>query len=91
MTQSIMLVITKRENGSKGAMNKLRKEGFLPGSISQKARNPSVFQLKMDELSKAISANGMSSIYTLQADKRQRILRWSAKYNTPPCLGNGCM
>jgi large subunit ribosomal protein L25 len=70
MNESIKLMITKRDKGSKGAMNKLRKEGFVPGSISRKSNESISFSVKKDEISKVLSANGMSSIYTLQADKK---------------------
>lgn len=70
MNESIRLMITNRVKGSKGAMNKLRKEGFLPGSISQRGGEAISFSVRKDEFSKALNANGMSSIYTLQADKK---------------------
>jgi large subunit ribosomal protein L25 len=70
MNESIKLLITIRNKGSKGAMNKLRKEGYLPCSISKKGSDAISFSVKKDELSKALYTNGMSSIYTLQADKK---------------------
>ena len=70
MSKPIKLAIVKREKGSKGTMNKLRKEGFLPGSISQKGGEAISFSLRKDEFKKALGANGMSSIYSLQADKK---------------------
>lgn len=70
MNESVKLTITKREKGSKGAMNRQRKEGFLPGSLSHKGSESVSFFLRRDEFRKALSANGMSSVYTLQADKK---------------------
>jgi len=70
MNESIKLMITKRDKGSKGAMNKLRKEGFLPGSISQRGREAISFSVRKDDFSKALNEHGMASIYTLQADKK---------------------
>lgn len=70
MSKLIKLTIAQREKGSKGAMNKLRKEGFLPGSISQKGGEAISFSVKKDELKKALGEHGMSSVYTLQADKK---------------------
>lgn len=70
MNESVKLTITKREKGSKGAMNRQRKEGFLPGSLSHKGSESVSFFLRKDEFRKALSANGMSSVYTLQADKK---------------------
>ena len=70
MNESVKLTITKREKGSKGAMNRQRKEGFLPGSLSHKGSESVSFFMRKDEFRKALSANGMSSVYTLQADKK---------------------
>ena len=70
MNESLRLMITKRTKGSKGAMNRLRKEGFLPGSLSHKGSESVSFSVKRDEFRKALSANGMSSIYTLQLDPK---------------------
>jgi large subunit ribosomal protein L25 len=70
MSKPIKLMITKREKGSKGAMNRLRKEGFVPGSISQKGGEAISFSVRKDEFKKALSAHGMSSVYSLQADKK---------------------
>ena len=70
MNESIRLMIIKRDKVGKGAMNKLRKEGFLPGSISRRGSESISFSVRKDELSKALNANGMSSIYTLEADSK---------------------
>jgi large subunit ribosomal protein L25 len=70
MNESAKLMITKRDKSSKGAMNKLRKEGFVPSSMSQKGGESISFSVKKEELSKALNAHGLSGIYTLQADKK---------------------
>ena len=70
MGDSAKLTITKREKGSKGAMHQLRRDGFLPGSISQKGKDSVSFSVDKAAFRKALSANGMTSIYTLQADKK---------------------
>ncbi len=69
MNESIKLTIEKRGKISKGAMNQLRKEGYVPGSISQKGSDAVSFSVRKDELMKALNANGMSSVYTLETDK----------------------
>jgi large subunit ribosomal protein L25 len=70
MNESAKLTITKRAKGSKGAMNRLRKEGFLPGSLSRKGDEAVSFSVRKDEFGKALRAHGMSGIYTLQLDKK---------------------
>lgn len=70
MSETNKLSIQKRERSSKGAMNQLRREGYLPGSISQKGSDAISFSIKKDEFRKALNANGMSAVYMLQADKK---------------------
>ena len=70
MNKAAKLSIQKREPGSKGAMNQLRKSGFLPGSISRKGSDAITFSVRKDELRKALSANGTSAVYTLEVDKK---------------------
>jgi large subunit ribosomal protein L25 len=70
MNESLRLMITKRAKSNKGAMNKLRKEGFLPCSISHKGSESISFSVKREEFRKALAANGMSSIYMLELDPK---------------------
>src|SRR4030066_908606 len=70
MNKALQLMITIREKGSKGAMNRLRKEGYLPCSISKKGGDAVSFFVRRDDFRKAFAANGTSSIYTLQADPK---------------------
>jgi|GEM_PF-585586 len=70
MDDTAKLTITKRSKGSKGAIHRLRREGFLPGSISQKGSDAFSFSVNKADFRKAFYANGMSGIYTLQADKK---------------------
>jgi large subunit ribosomal protein L25 len=70
MDESARLTIEKRAKGSKGAMNRLRREGFLPCSMSQKGGDAVSFSVRKDEFRKAFSAHGMSGIYTLAAGKK---------------------
>ena len=69
MNASAKLKITKREKASKGAMHQLRRDGLLPCSISRKGSDAVSFSVRKDEFRKALFANGVSSIYTLQMDK----------------------
>lgn len=71
MNESTRLTIEKRDTGaSKGAKKKLRREGFVPGSISKKGGEAFSFSVRKDELAKALNANGMSSVYTLSDDQK---------------------
>jgi len=70
MDNTATLTITKREKGSKGAMNQLRRDGFLPASISQKGKESVGFSMRKEEFRKAFSLNGMSGVYTLKGEKK---------------------
>lgn len=70
MSESTKLMITKRVKGGKGAMHRLRREGFLPGSISEKGKEAVSFSVDKAEFKKAFHAQGMSGIYTLAADPK---------------------
>lgn len=69
MSTSAKLKITKREKSSKGAMHQLRRDGFLPCSISRRGSDAVSFSVRKDEFRKALYANGLSNIYTLQMGK----------------------
>jgi len=71
MSKSAKLTITPRERSSKGAVRQLRRDGFLPGSISKKGEDAISFSISRDELRRALAANGMSSVYTLTAGKKE--------------------
>ncbi|MBN1776619.1 MAG: 50S ribosomal protein L25 [Clostridiales bacterium] len=70
MDNTATLAITKREKGSKGAMNQLRRDGFLPASISKKGSESVSFSMRKEEFRKAFSTQGMSGIYTLKGEKK---------------------
>ncbi len=70
MNESAKLTIAKRAKGSKGAMNRLRREGFLPGSLSRRGADAVSFSVRRDEFRKAFYEYGMSGIYILQLDKK---------------------
>ena len=70
MSKSAKLTITPRERSSKGAVKQLRRDGYLPGSISQKGKDAVSFSINRDELRKALAVNGMSGVYTLSAGKK---------------------
>ena len=71
MDNSSKLMIEERTKGSKGAMKRLRSEGFLPCSLSHKGDTSLSFSVKKDEFRKAFNATGMSGVYTLQAGKKK--------------------
>lgn len=68
MNESAKLSITKRERSSKGVMNQLRQDGFLPGSIDVKGQDAVSFSIRRDEFRKALHANGISSVYMLELE-----------------------
>lgn len=70
MNESAKLTIVKRERSSKGDMNKLRQEGFLPGSISIKGQDAVMFSVRRDEFRKALHANSIASVYILAIDEK---------------------
>lgn len=70
MSKAPKLEIVARQKGSKGVMNQLRKDGFLPGSISRKGEDAISFSIKKDDFRKALNQYGMSSVYTLQVGKK---------------------
>ena len=88
MNESAKLSITKRERSSKGVMNQLRQDGFLPGSIDVKGQDAVSFSIRRDEFRKA---------------RRQRHFQrvcWSWFYHYPamireiqyaPVARTGCM
>ena len=70
MNESAKLTIVKRERSSKGDMNKLRQDGYLPGSISIKGQDAVMFSVRRDEFRRALHANSISSVYMLAFDEK---------------------
>lgn len=60
----------KREVTSKGAIKQLRRDGYMPCSISQKGEDAISISLRQDELKKSIAQNGMTSVYTLKLGRK---------------------
>lgn len=71
MNETAKLKIIQREKGSKSAIKQLRRDGYLPGSISQKGEEAISFSISKDELRRALLANGMSGIYSLQSGRKK--------------------
>ncbi len=71
MNDTAKLKIIQREKSSKSAIKQLRRDGYLPGSISQKGEDAISFSIKKDELRKAILQNGISGIYSLQSGRKK--------------------
>lgn len=70
MKKQNTLTIQKREPSSKGAIKQLRRDGFLPCSMSYKGADSLSFSISRDEFRKALNQFGMTGIYNLQADKK---------------------
>ncbi len=88
MNESLRLTITNRDRIGKGAMNRMRREGFLPGSLSRKGGESISFFLKRDEFRKALGANGMSSVYTLQLDPKTAYSAMVREIQNEPGFGD---
>ncbi|HSK69455.1 MAG TPA: 50S ribosomal protein L25 [Candidatus Limnocylindria bacterium] len=88
MAKPIKLEITPRERGSKGAMNQLRRDGFLPASMSQKGGDAVSFSLRREEFRKALVANGMSSVFKLQADRKTSYTAMVRELQRAPLSGD---
>lgn len=71
MDNTTKLKIEEREKVSKSAMKQLRRDGFLPCSISRKGEPSVSIAVKKDEFRRAFASIGMSGIYTLQAGRKK--------------------
>ncbi len=71
MDNTTKLKFEERETLSKSARKQLRREGYLPCSISRKGEPSVSISLKKDEFRRAFGAIGMSGIYTLQSGRKK--------------------
>lgn len=71
MDNSVKLKIEEREKSSKGAMKQLRRDGFLPCSLSNRGEPSLSFSVKNDEFRKAFNSAGTTGIYSLQVGKKK--------------------
>lgn len=69
MSELRTLKAEQREQNSKGAVKQLRRDGFMPCSISQKGEDALSIALRQDELKKSIAKNGLTSVYTVKLGK----------------------
>lgn len=66
MEQTIIKIAT-REKSTKGANKLLRRNGYLPGSISCKGKDSISIALKRDEFIKSLRKNGRNSVFKLES------------------------
>lgn len=65
MSELGILRIEKRDNPNSRTSKKLRKEGYLPGSISCKGKDSISVKVKVEELRKSLAINGRNSLFKL--------------------------
>lgn len=65
MLQTGTIMIQKRENANSNANNKLRKLGYIPGTISSKGKASLSVSVKAEELKKGITAYGRNALFDL--------------------------
>lgn len=69
-TDSLKIKILRREPMSKGGIKSLRREGFLPASISIPGEDSLSFSIKRDELMKSLSQNGRMAVFKLTLGRK---------------------
>ena len=65
MSEIGILKIEKRENPNSRTSKKLRKEGYLPGSISGKGKDSVSVSVKAEDLKKGLSQYGRNALFKL--------------------------
>ena len=63
------LKVLIKESMNKSGNNRLRREGYLPGSISTKGEESVSVAVRRDDLRRAIADSGMSAVLKLEDDK----------------------
>ncbi len=67
---SLKIKIQPREPMSKGEIKNLRREGFLPASISARGEDSVACSIKKDELMKSLAQNGRMSVFKLTLGRK---------------------
>ena len=65
MSDLSVLRLERREKTNSRISKKLRREGYLPGSISRKGKESLSVSVKTDELRKSISTHGRTALFKL--------------------------
>ena len=68
MSELGILKIEKRESPNSRKSKKLRKDGYLPGSISCKGKDSVSVSIKADELRKGLASYGRNALFELTMD-----------------------
>ena len=69
-SDSLRIKIEKREPMSKSGVKNLRKEGYLPASMSSKGEPSLSFSIKQDALNRSLSQNGRMAVFKLAMGRK---------------------
>ena len=67
---SMRIKIEKREPMGKSGLKNLRKEGYLPASMSSRGEESLSFSIKQDELNRSLSKNGRMAVFKLALGRK---------------------
>ncbi|MDD4080859.1 MAG: 50S ribosomal protein L25 [Eubacteriales bacterium] len=67
---SLRIKIEKREPMSKSGVKSLRKEGWLPASMSSRGEDSLSFSIKQDELNRSLAQNGRMAVFKLALGRK---------------------
>jgi len=73
MNERVTIAVEKREKVSSRDSRRLRKIGYVPGSISRKGKESISVKVKKDELLRKLSDYGRNYIFNLQLDGNENI------------------
>jgi len=73
MNERVTLAVEKREKPSSRGSRRLRKIGYIPGSISRKGKESISVKVKQEDLLRNLSEYGRNYIFNLQLDGNENI------------------
>lgn len=73
MSKKVTIAIEKRENPNSRSSKQLRKQGFLPASISSKGKDSISVAVKRDEIVKSLSKYGRNYLFNLDLEGKENI------------------
>ncbi|NLX63853.1 MAG: 50S ribosomal protein L25 [Clostridiaceae bacterium] len=73
MNERVTIAVEKREKVSSRDSRRLRRIGYVPGSISRKGKSSISVKVKQDELLRKLSEYGRNHIFNLQLDGNENI------------------
>lgn len=84
MSERATLVIEKRENPNTRSSKQLRKNGYVPASISCKGKDSISVAVKRDEFVKSLSKNGRNYLFNLDLEGKENITAMVKNMNYSP-------